>query len=103
MGRAEEQAERQLYEMLRQKQQSDKEDDLGDFLETLTADEALHLACQCMEELLHPKQSSGGSSNNVIHWQSVTLDFTVNRYKPKRIIQRGAFLPPHKDTKTDKS
>jgi hypothetical protein len=99
MGRDADRAEQKLYERLSQERSSEQED-LGAFLETLTADEALNLACECMEAILWPKQpiSSGGNS---IHWQSVILDFTTDVDKPKRSIRRGAFLPPQKDLKTE--
>jgi 20S proteasome alpha/beta subunit len=107
MGRDADRVEQKLYERLSQEQQqrsSSEQEDLGAFLETLTADEALNLACECMEAMLRPKQPtiSSGGGNSMIHWHSVILDFTTNVHKPKRSIRRGAFLPPQKDLETDK-
>jgi hypothetical protein len=113
LGRDADRAEEALYQKLVEQRRVGEEDDnkdsstgsrlldLGEFLETLDSDEAIRLACDCMETIVCPpttnnnKQPSS-SPRSSVHWKAVTLEYHAKdaSSKPRRRTQFGAFLPP---------
>lgn len=110
LGRDADRAEEALYQKLVEQQRVEEDDDkkdssgtpldLGEFLETLDSDEAVRLACDCMETIVCPpttnnKQPSS-SPRSSVHWKAVILEYNAKdaSSKPRRRTQFGAFLPP---------
>ncbi len=109
LGRDADRAEEVLYQKLveqRRVGEDDNEDsssillDLGEFLETLDSDEAVRLACDCMETIVCPpttnnKQPSSSHGSSV-NWKAVILEYNAKdaSSKLRRRTQFGAFLPP---------
>jgi hypothetical protein len=106
LGRDADRAEADLYRRIMERSSSSSDDvdadddvDVAAFLKNSTVDEVLALACECMESVLWPmKKKPTPTAGNAIHWKAVILEYAQqpDASKPKRLIRRGAFLPPTK-------
>lgn len=105
LGRGADKAQDELYKQLLEAcGGSSPEDNLVDYLQTWSSDDAIQLVSKCMEQVLFPKaqhiMATAASATEAarlmpkIHWQGVVVDYSSSRRKPKKTTMRGAFLPP---------
>lgn len=103
LGRAADKAQEELYQQLLEVC-GGSPDNLVDYLQTWSSDDAIQLVSKCMETVLFPKaqqiMTTAASPTEAarlmpkIHWQGVVVDYSSSMRKPKKTTMRGAFLPP---------
>jgi 20S proteasome alpha/beta subunit len=121
MGRSADRAQEELYQLALKRQRveadidadndnNDNNNNVAMLFEELTSEEAMDLACECMESVLFPKKqgqvppaSFGIIRHPPIHWHGVIMHYTASlkdktgTSAPKIKAVRGAFLPPGHD------